>query len=571
MKPRISVVTASVRPEGLGMVNACLTKQTNQDFEWLIAMPEAMLPAIRVTNDKTRVIAEPPKRDKDFYRLNGAWNALVREAKGELLVFCVDWIWFESDALERFWERYQEKTHVGVTSIGHHYRRVVRGRPEVLWQMDTRPAQLADIPVDTWEGYPPTMWENAFCSLPKKGVIEAGGFDEDFDRVAGNSEKEMAQRMYRCGYRFQMSVEPALEIRNFTHKKEVSAEEWDKAYKESMAMWRPRIGSAAKTLSEARSAEIERLPMLKRRPFSIYVPTDEHCLPGAEYHLAEALERLGHPAKIADHPNWNEDCEWCVIGVKPVPELDQRGIVLGNGQHRVLDDPNPDWNRIAQMLTVMAYRPHLVKSSFNGKVYRHLNHFIFGHKDEHSSRRTALPSERSPGDPQPVMLDIGAALGSWALPAAVNGTRVYAFEPGTDAEALRDHIRINWLDDLVTVIPKLVSDVDGQIVPRSEIPWSSLTSQVQLPGAETVTVDAFVMMNGLKRVDFIKIDVDGTEMKVLRGAERTLKTLRPRMVVEVHDFLGVDGKEVAAFLEGLGYRVKAVPMECGFYTHLFAS
>jgi FkbM family methyltransferase len=63
----------------------------------------------------------------------------------------------------------------------------------------------------------------------------------------------------------------------------------------------------------------------------------------------------------------------------------------------------------------------------------------------------------------------------------------------------------------------------------------------------------------LERLDFIKLDIEGMEMEVLRGARATLERLKPIVQVEI---IKSDAKELQEFLQGLGYRV--VPVGINF-------
>jgi len=63
---------------------------------------------------------------------------------------------------------------------------------------------------------------------------------------------------------------------------------------------------------------------------------------------------------------------------------------------------------------------------------------------------------------------------------------------------------------------------------------------------ETVTLDSLALRN----VTFIKIDVEGHELEVLRGATETLRANRPVMMIEIRDHNLTPVREL---LDGLGY------------------
>lgn len=71
------------------------------------------------------------------------------------------------------------------------------------------------------------------------------------------------------------------------------------------------------------------------------------------------------------------------------------------------------------------------------------------------------------------------------------------------------------------------------------------------------TVDRVVSDASLQRVDLIKIDVEGQELRVLRGATDTLQRFRPHVVFEVEEgnwrVAQNSYEEAIALLEGLGY------------------
>ncbi len=172
------------------------------------------------------------------------------------------------------------------------------------------------------------------------------------------------------------------------------------------------------------------------------------------------------------------------------------------------------------------------------------------------------------------MVDAGANFGLHALLAGVlvgSKGAVRAFEPiPANFERLKHHIRLNKLENVVKAIPSAVSD--------SRDPTLQMFS-----GAEELGVTASLRQSGGNtrgswvpntRLDdclpdlpppvrLIKIDVEGAELSVLRGAEKLLQAHHPVLVIEVHVFafpsFQTSLPEFLAFLERFGYREHKLP------------
>lgn len=66
----------------------------------------------------------------------------------------------------------------------------------------------------------------------------------------------------------------------------------------------------------------------------------------------------------------------------------------------------------------------------------------------------------------------------------------------------------------------------------------------------------------LKRLDFIKVDIEGFEAKMLKGSDKTLRKFRPTLLMEVNrpclEKYGSSKDEIYSILKGYGYRIQVV-------------
>ncbi len=127
--------------------------------------------------------------------------------------------------------------------------------------------------------------------------------------------------------------------------------------------------------------------------------------------------------------------------------------------------------------------------------------------------------------PGTTVLDLGAHLGTFSLPAAVHGCRVVAVEASPrNAEFLRASARANGCDDLV-VAAVAVSDRPGTVRFRPEGAWGQI-SPAWAPGVvevEAKPVPTLLEELGVDRVDLIKLDIEGSELPAIEGMAPRLR------------------------------------------------
>jgi FkbM family methyltransferase len=178
-----------------------------------------------------------------------------------------------------------------------------------------------------------------------------------------------------------------------------------------------------------------------------------------------------------------------------------------------------------------------------------------------------------------VIVDIGANVGAHTLHFArlVGGTgKVIAIEPTNFALGkLKRNIALNpALVPIVDVEQMFLAAAESQgAAPEISSSWP-LVGDTDDPllvgarlhsttGARTTSLDALVREKGLARVDWVKLDVDGHELDVLKGSTDVLKRLRPRILMELAPYChpGTGFEELVAILSGSGYTFRNVPDE----------
>jgi FkbM family methyltransferase len=161
--------------------------------------------------------------------------------------------------------------------------------------------------------------------------------------------------------------------------------------------------------------------------------------------------------------------------------------------------------------------------------------------------------------PQPtdVVVDCGAHIGTFTTRWAPYVQHVHAFEPHPKNFALLEENVQNLGLDNVTLYNFALSDYEGEANMDFNLPDNTGEANIFYDGPGGVSVPVRRLDDVLQgeSVDFMKVDVEGAEAGILRGAEEILYTNKPKMVMEVHGYQNLTA--VRELLAGPGYLYKA--------------
>lgn len=159
--------------------------------------------------------------------------------------------------------------------------------------------------------------------------------------------------------------------------------------------------------------------------------------------------------------------------------------------------------------------------------------------------------------PGAVTIDIGAHIGLYSVFfARLTGEKVYSFEPTPSTlTILRETVKINKCEDKITIIPAAVAEKAGKATfytsKTEEISTSNSLVEFHLGAAyqregsyevNVTSIDDFTLKNNLK-AGFLKIDAEGVELEVLKGARNTFLQQRPVSILGLHPFAYVNKAE----------------------------
>ena len=190
---KVTIVTPTIRKEGLDVVRQSLLKQTHKDWEWLIGSPfdPGIKEATWVKDDF----------EGGYWTLNRIYNRLFSRSNSELIISWQDWIYANPEGLEKFITNY-EATKAIVSGVGDQYESVDKwGKPQVkIWADPRKNTSHGSF----YECYPNDAEWN-WCAIPLSAIKKAGGMDEGLDFLGyGGDQLQLGQRLDELGYKFYL-------------------------------------------------------------------------------------------------------------------------------------------------------------------------------------------------------------------------------------------------------------------------------------------------------------------------------------------------------------------------------
>ncbi|RMA57971.1 FkbM family methyltransferase [Ulvibacter antarcticus] len=192
-------------------------------------------------------------------------------------------------------------------------------------------------------------------------------------------------------------------------------------------------------------------------------------------------------------------------------------------------------------------------------------------------------------EPNDVFYDLGACEGRFSLYAALKGLRVISFEPeAKNFLVFSQNIEINGFDeDRIKAINAGVGAKNGKAIIKIGQPWEGGHQKIVEHGEirndlnfdfvenqeiELISIDSFIEEGVYPSPNYLKIDIDGSEMPFLIGAAKTLQSEALKGIIFELNEIDPNFENIITFLNKNGFieleRFK-VPNEPKLYNIIF--
>ncbi len=113
--------------------------------------------------------------------------------------------------------------------------------------------------------------------------------------------------------------------------------------------------------------------------------------------------------------------------------------------------------------------------------------------------------------------------------------RIFSFEPMSQRGIAQENLDRNRpLSDRVEILPYALSEESDQTLMFTDGGVGAKAHAKGTIEVQSLSVDDFVTRNEVKKIDLIKMDIEGSERSALAGAERTIRDFRPKLAISLY-------------------------------------
>lgn len=159
------------------------------------------------------------------------------------------------------------------------------------------------------------------------------------------------------------------------------------------------------------------------------------------------------------------------------------------------------------------------------------------------------------------VFDVGANMGFYTIWMSkfVSLGKIHSFEPDSkNFDRLQKNIALNNLESQVIANKKAVSNINGELLFTTGLDGENHIvdqSDKNIVGVESTRLNSYVLKNCINSIAYLKIDVEGFEYNVLKGADNILLNKKIDIIqLEINTTIDQSGKTIIDVLELLnGY------------------
>lgn len=166
-------------------------------------------------------------------------------------------------------------------------------------------------------------------------------------------------------------------------------------------------------------------------------------------------------------------------------------------------------------------------------------------------------------------VDVGAHAGTYSILLSRNCDHVYAFEPSRHSFAILRNLKIanvsahnlalgSETGEAEISLPTVDGAIDYALATLRPLAAGGY-AKVETQKVRVAKFDDFEGEIDFARIDFVKIDVEGFEMEVLRGMQRLLQQRKPVLLIEIEQRHNPQYRDVFDYLGALGYEPYFTP------------